>query len=215
MNTRHLFLGAVAVGFALAICRVASAEETKPRKVLFFTKSSGFEHSVIKHADGKPAYAENVLTELSPKHVIEFTYSKDGSLFTPEYLAKFDAFMFYTTGDLLAAGKDAQPPMSADGKAAFLDAIKNGKGFVGIHSATDTYHTGETVDTNTSGNRASRYANNGDKADPYVRMIGAEFIVHGKQQNSHMHVIDPKFPGLAQHSADFELTEEWYSLIDF
>src|SRR5437867_8288065 len=147
MNRRELLFrsGTVALGLALGQWSSAFADESKPRKVLFFSKSSNFEHAVIKGKDGQPSYVEKLLAELGPKHAIEFTFSKDGSLFTPEYLAKFDAYMFYTTGDLLAAGKDGNPPMTAEGKTALLDAIKNGKGFVGIHSATDTFHTDETV----------------------------------------------------------------------
>ena len=66
--------------------------------------------------------------------------------------------MFYTSGDLLSAGKDGNPPMTPAGKAAFLDAIAGGKGFVGLHSATDTFHTGETAETNTNRREAGAIA---------------------------------------------------------
>ena len=46
-------------------------------------------------------------------------------------------------------------------------------------------------------------------------MIGAEFIKHGAQQKAPMRVADPKFPGLNNAGASFELHEEWYSLKDF
>lgn len=185
------------------------------KKVLYFTKSSGFEHSVIKRHAGKPSWSEQILAELGPRHGIEFTFSKDGSLFTPEYLAQFDAFMFFTSGDLLGKGRDGNPPMTPAGKAAFLDAIKGGKGFIGLHSASDSFHTGETVDTNTAVPRTWRYRNDGDKADPYIRMLGAEFICHGQQQPSFLQVIDPKFPGQQGLGAKLDLVEEWYSLTDF
>ena len=77
----------------VACVSAAPAETTK--KVLYFTKSSGFEHSVIKRHAGKPSWSEQILADLGPKHGIEFTFSKDGSLFTPEYLAQFDAIMFF------------------------------------------------------------------------------------------------------------------------
>ena len=93
------------------------------KKVLFFSKSSGFEHSAIKHADGELSAAEKVLQELGQKNNIEFTFTKDGSLFTPENIAKYDAFFFYTTGDLTEPGTDRNPPMTKEGKAAFLEAI--------------------------------------------------------------------------------------------
>lgn len=203
---------AAAAGLGLTGRAWSAAADSKLRKVLFFSKSSGFEHSVIKRAGGELSFAEKILAGLGPKQGIEFTFSKDGSLFTPDYLAQFDAYFFYTTGDLTAPGTDKNPPMTPAGKAAFLDAIKNGKGFVGTHSAADTFHTNEPEGTDTK-NRAPRYRTYGAAADPYVRMIGAEFIIHGQQQKSKMRVIDPKFPGMSQE--DFAWMEEWYSLKDF
>ena len=182
----------------------ANANTTKTRKVLFFSKSSNFEHAVIKRKNGQPSFVENILAGLGPQRGIEFTFSKDGSLFTPEYLAGFDAYMFYTSGDLLSAGKDGNPPMTAAGKAALLDAISQGKGFVGLHSATDTFHTGETADTDTNRPRTWCYHNPGAQADPYVRMIGAEFIIHSVQQLCEAaRVADPEFPGLEKTRRQF------------
>src|SRR5580704_3308729 len=146
MNRREMIrrTGAAALGLGLTGCMsTGNNAQSRTKKVLFFSKSSGFEHSAIRRKDGQPSFAENILTQLGPQHGIEFTYSKDGSLFTPEYVAQFDALFFYTTGTLTEAGKDKNPRMTPEGKQAFLDAIKNGKGFIGTHSATDTFHTGE------------------------------------------------------------------------
>lgn len=202
----------VLIALCLAALVPASAA---PKKILYFTKSSGFEHSVVRRHAGKPSWSEQILADLGARHDIAFTFSKDGSLFTPEYLAQFDAFMFYTSGDLLGAGRDGHPPMTPAGKAAFLDAIRAGKGFIGLHSASDSFHTGETVDTNTAVPRTWRYRNDGDKADPYIRMLGAEFICHGQQQPSYLRVIDPEFPGQDGIGERLDLVEEWYSLTDF
>jgi prepilin-type N-terminal cleavage/methylation domain-containing protein len=209
--------GASTLGLTLASWPfAAAAEQPGPtRKVLFFSKSSNFEHAVIKRKNGEPSFVEKLLLKTGPAHGIQFTFSKDGSLFTADYLAQFDAFMFYTSGDLTTAGKDGNPPMSPAGKAAFLDAIKNGKGFIGVHSATDTFHTGETAETDTNRPRTWRYRNLGDQADPYVRMIGAEFIIHSVQQTAKMGVADRQFPGMEKCGSDFELMDEWYSLTDF
>ena len=179
------------------------------RKILFFSKSSGFEHSVIKRNAGQPAYAEQVLKELGTKHGFDFTFSKDGSLFTSAYLAQFETFFFYTTGDLTEAGTDKQPPMSSEGKQAFLDAIQGGKGFVGTHSATDTFHS--------PGNKANGEARfTGDSVvDPYITMIGGEFIKHGAQQTTRLVCNDPAFPGAKSVPAGFGPQEEWYSLKNF
>jgi hypothetical protein len=156
-----------------------------------------------------------VLKQIGEQNNIEFTFSKDGSLFSPEYLAQFDAFCFYTTGDLTKLSSDPRgdgsPPMSPAGKAAFLQAIADGKGFVGLHSATDTFHSPGSEVPKTPG----RYRNDGDNADPYIKMIGAEFVMHDTQQPAHQIVIDPKFPGMAAVPADFGPLEEWYTLKDF
>ena len=181
-----------------------------PKRILFFSKSSSFEHSAIKKSGDEFSHAEKVLKELGSKNNVEFTFSKDGRVFTPENLAQYDAFFFYTTGDLTEAGKDGNPPMSPEGKSAFLEAIKNGKGFIGTHSATDTFHSPGNKD-----HGEARYQLDGDKADPYVKMIGAEFIKHGEQQTSRMIVADKKFPGMSAVKSDFKLHEEWYSLKNF
>ena len=56
-------------------------------------------------------------------------------------IARYDAFFLYTTGDLTQDGQDGNPPMSAEGKSALLAAIYDGKGFIGVHAATDTFPT--------------------------------------------------------------------------
>ncbi len=193
--------------------RINAQSSTTRRKILFFTKSSGFEHSVIKRVSGNPSFAEQILTEIGPRSGLDFTFSKDGSLFTPEYLAGFDAIFFYTTGNLGIAGTDGQPPISSAGKKALLDAIDGGKGFVGCHSASDTYHTGE-ITVEDARQLAPRYRNFGMEADPYIRMLGGEFIKHGAQQKARLRLIDASFPGAAA-LGNSEVHEEWYSLKEF
>jgi hypothetical protein len=195
---------------ALLFLATAFTVPAAPRKILFFTKSSGFEHSVISWKNGRPGFAEKILLELGRKNGWEFTFSKDGSQFSPEYLAQFDAVFFYTTGDLCSEGTDKQPPMTAAGKQALFDFVRGGKGFIGTHSATDTFHT-----ANESKNGPDRYANHGTNADPYACFIGGEFIIHGAQQVATNRVIDPKFPGFENAGDSFAFQEEWYSLKDF
>ncbi len=182
---------------------------TKP-KILFFSKSSGFEHPVISYKTGTPSLVEKALSTLGEKNGWEFTFSKDGSLFSPEYLKQFSAVFFYTTGDLCAPGTDKNPGMSAAGKQALLDYVAGGGGFIGTHSASDTFHT-----ANEDKKGPDRYANHGKDADPYVLMLGGEFIKHGAQQSAKMRCVDPKFPGMEKVADGFEMTEEWYSLKDF
>lgn len=186
------------------------------KRVLFFTKSQGFPHSVVtrkKGADGKPteemAFAERLLKEWGEQAGYAVEVTKEGSVFTAESLARFDGIVFYTTGDLTkpaARGSDDTSVMTAEGKAALLKAIEEGKGFVGIHSATDTFRDG------TRGNDPVKLVAEGTTVDPFIGMIGAEFTSHGAQQKSWVRVPAgaKAFPGLGE-LGDFEMHEEWYA----
>ncbi len=183
-------------------------------RVLYFTKSSGYEHAVVGHAPGAPSHSESVLLELGAKHGIAFVFSKDGSLFSPAWLAQFDAVMFYTSGDLLSPGNDGAPPLTPAGKQALLDAVAGGTGFLGVHAAGDTFHTLESGGGNPAFRR-NRYRNHGEDSDPYIRMLGGEFINHGKQQTARARVVDRAFPGFAGLGEALVVHEEWYSLKEF
>lgn len=205
---------------SLAMAADASDTSSVPKKrILFFSKSSGYEHSIIKDPSKPfkpspgstvPGIAFQILRDLGEKNNIEFVFSKDGSLFGPAYLAQFDALFFITTGDLTTVGTDGNPPMSPAGKQAFIEAVANGKGFIGVHCASDTFHSPGGVEMT-----AQRWLDDGDNADPYIRMLGGEFIIHGSQQPSHLIVVDDKFPGMSGVPSDNHMTEEWYSLKDF
>ena len=155
-----------------------------PRKILFFSKSSGYEHSAIRRNGNALSPAEKVLIELGKTHGFDVVASKDGSIFTRQNLKGFDAIFFYTTGDLTQAMGDKNPPMTLEGKVALLEAIRSGKGFLGTHSATDTFHSlGPEFETQPI-----------EKRDPYIQMIGGEFIRHGPQQEATMRVAHRTFP---------------------
>ena len=178
-------LAAVGAGVLLDPALNALAKTSPKRRVLFFTKSSGYQHSSIKRNNGELSHAEKVLTELGTRHGFEVTATKDGSVFTADNLKSYDVIFFYTTGDLTQLGEYKEPPMPVEGKKALLDAIRAGKGFVGTHSATDTFHSaGEGFATQSLNQR-----------DPYIQMLGGEFIRHGPQQEATMKVVSPNFPG--------------------
>jgi type 1 glutamine amidotransferase len=187
-----------------------------PLRVLYFTKSAGYEHSVVKWVNNQPgsSYSERVLTTLAGEHNFVFTFSKDAALFSPEYLAQFDVVMFYTSGDLFSVGEDGAPGMTAAGKQALFDAIAGGKGFVGLHSASDSFHTFEHGAGNPS-DRHHRYELHGDDSDPYVKFLGGEFINHDVQQVANARVADPAFPGMQGLGGTLSVMEEWYSLKEF
>jgi len=198
LNRRQLLLaaGAGLLGTG-TLNRVLAADKGSPKKVLFFTKSSGFQHSVIARKGDKLGLAERILTEVGKEHGFEVVASKDGRLFDPDKIGEWDAFAFQTTGDLTQPGLDKTPPMSKDGKKAFLDAIRDGKGFIGMHCATDTFHSTPAG------------------IDPYIDMIGGEFIIHGAQQVAKLDVVDPEFPGAKAFGSSIKINDEWYALKNF
>ena len=66
--------GAATLGLALGPWTENRARGISTSKVLFFSKSSGFEHSPIKRRSPQElSFAEQILKELGPKHGIEFT----------------------------------------------------------------------------------------------------------------------------------------------
>ncbi len=188
-----------------------------PLRVLFFSKSSGWEHDVIKRAeDGGMSYAEKVLARLGTGHDLAFTFSKDGSRFSARYLTDFDVVFFYTSGNLQMPGTDGNPTMSAAGKAALLDWVAQGGGFVAVHAGSDCFHTYEAFDGNPpKDQRGNRYRLLGEASDPYIKMLGGEFINHGPQQVAKARIINPDFPGMRGRGDHLEVMEEWYSLKEF
>lgn len=191
MQTVALAAAAFATG-SLPLGWVRAAEG-KTKKVLFFTKSAGFQHDVIKRKNGPDelSFAEKILVDLGKKNGFEVTATKDGSVFTPEKLAEFDVIAFYTTGDLTTPGTDGTTPMPAAGKQALFDFIESGKGFVGFHCASDTFHGPK-----------------GGAPDAYIKMVGGEFDGHGKQQPAKIRAVKQFAP--LKDVPDFEITEEWY-----
>ncbi len=223
----------VVVGL-LIITSVAHAEN---KKVLFLTKSSGFQHSVITRDKNEPqklAHAERILTEIGAANGFDVTVTKDADVFNdPKTYETYQVIAFYTTEDLTKPsdkydvkrdengkeikgpdGKSVQgmlihteKPMSAEGKKMFLQAISDGK--VGFIG----FHSAS--DTFHSKNRGNpdllRDASIKDPVDPYIGIIGGEFSGHGRQQEAKMHFVSSSFPGLSDLK-DFTMHEEWYSL---
>jgi hypothetical protein len=210
--TRREFVQTATVaGAALSVPQGMFAAEKK--SVLVFTKSSGFEHDVVKTKDGKPSILEQAVTSIGNKYGFDVKATKDGRVFDSPDFRKHAAVLFFTTGDLTTEGTDKNPPMSAQGKQAFLDAIQGGMGFVGVHAAADTFHTPPDPQDN-----SNRYVAHGEKSDPYLRMLGGEFITHGstpRLQDTKLIINDPEFPGLEGVSSPVTFNDEWYSLKDF
>jgi type 1 glutamine amidotransferase len=187
MNRRDMLrtTGAAVLGLSAFPLRWTAAADSKPQKVLYFTRSAGFKHSVVDRKNGELAHSEKVLTEMGKKAGFEVLCSQDESVFDGD-LDQFDLFAFYTTGDVI----------SPERKEKLLAAIHGGKGFVGFHCATDTFHS------------------KGKTLDPYLAMVGAEFTGHGSQQKVLMKIVSPDFPGL-KGLKSFKMLEEWYTFHKF
>jgi uncharacterized protein len=158
------------------------AQQPQKKKLLFIGEVKGFQHDSVSHAMA-------TIERLGQESGLWDTYLRtDTQLVTKEKLggnAKnldyFDAVMFYTTGEL---------DMNDEQKAALLSFIKeDGKGFLGTHSATDTFY----------------------KWPEYGDMIGAYFNDHPWNQ---VHVIinveDRTFPATRHFPAHFPIYDEIY-----
>jgi type 1 glutamine amidotransferase len=206
MKRRDLLIAAgAAVGLSQLPLAWTRGDEPKKRKLLMFTRSQGFEHSSCKREAEGLAFNERVATDLGKEHAFEVVATKDGGVFDSD-LSGYDAFLFYTTGDLTQPGGDNNPPMSKEGKQRLLDAVRAGKGFLASHCGADTFHSPGPGNQN----------QDPDKRDPYIAMLGGEFIRHGEQQKGRLAVVDHNFPGVVSLGDELVIpSEEWYSLKNF
>src|ERR1700737_1154083 len=133
-SDRRSFLRAITAATACLALPKRLFSATK-KSVLVFTKSSGFEHQVVKRNGANLSIAENAVTELGKKNGFDVNCTKDGGIFDSKEFHAFGATFFFTTGDLTQAGTDKNPPMSPAGKQTLLSAIEQGLGFVGCHAA--------------------------------------------------------------------------------
>ena len=181
---------------------VAAEEKKKQPKVLYFTRSTGYEHSVVKRDGDRLSYSERILTDLGKEHGVVVDCTKDGRVFDGD-LDQYDAIAFYNCGNPDEPAIDGGAPISPNGKRRLLEAIAAGKGFVGIHSACYCYYsTGPKFEIQT-------------KVDPYVTMLGGEFVQHGQQQEATARVVSPEFPGVKEIGESFRMVDEWYGLKNF
>jgi uncharacterized protein len=211
LTRREFVQTAMLAGASVALPQSLFASVKK--SVLVFTKSSGFEHDVVKIHDGQFSIVEQAVTSLGKEHGFNVNATKDGRVFDSPNFRTYAAVLFFTTGDLTTTGTDKNPPMSPQGKQSLLDAIHAGLGFIGVHAASDTFHTKPDPQDN-----SNRYIAHGEESDPYIRMLGGEFLTHGstpRLQTTNLIINDPKFPGLEGVSSRVSFNDEWYSLNAF
>ncbi len=162
--------------FASAV--VPSCAQDRPDRLLYFTHSAGYRHEVI------PASREILkqLGETPPQ--FEVTATEDVAVFTTENLRRYGAVMFFTTGEL---------PMSEAQRAALIDFVRTGGGFLGVHSATDTFYTWPV----------------------YGKLIGGYFDQHPWHQSVRIAVADRTDPLVGFLGPSIELNDEIYQIRDF
>lgn len=145
----------------------------KKKQILVFSKTAGFRHTSIEA--GKLA-----LLKLGKENKMVVDTTEDASFFTAATLKKYDAVIFLsTTGDVL---NDEQ-------QTAFEQYIRSGKGFVGIHAATDTEYGWPW----------------------YCKLVGANFANHPKPQKAMLHVTDATHRSTNHLPKAWERFDEWYN----
>jgi len=104
----------------------APVKPTQPRQLLVYTGCKGFVHSAIPYATA----ALEILGEKTGAFSVSTT--DDVQVFQPDRLNKYDGVCFNnTTGELFE-----DPAL----KASLLEFVRQGKGVIGLHAATDCFY---------------------------------------------------------------------------
>jgi type 1 glutamine amidotransferase len=177
--------GIIALAALLAAPLCAQNQQPRRKKVLAIGEVKGFQHDSVSHALasierwGKETGLWDTYirtdTQLVTKQKIPAGNAKN--------LDYFDTVIFYTTGEL---------PMNDEQKKSLLSFVHDdGKGFVGIHSATDTFY----------------------QWPEYGEMIGGWFDQHPWGTfDAPILVEDRNFPATKHMPASFVLKDEIYQM---
>ncbi len=200
--TRTPLLGAL-LFFVSCIAFLFAAEvhaQERKAKVLYFTRSSGEGHSPARMREDGTTLSGAELKKYCDAKNIELIESHDGRIFDSD-VREYDAFVFYTTGGL-QDDNDKIPtmyPMSEAGILKLIESVRGGKGFVAIHSGTDTH---------------CKVRINGK--DPYVALSGGRFCGHGPSQFMTIKAVEPvEVPWLKEVRGVFTAHDEWYAMREF
>jgi type 1 glutamine amidotransferase len=150
----------------------------KTARVLYLTHSAGYRHEVLPRSQA-------VLEQLGDRSGgFAVTATQDLAALTPENLQRFAAVIFYTSGEL---------PMSDGQKAALLDFVQAGGGFIGLHSATDTFYLWPD----------------------YLKLIGGYFNGHPWHHEVSIDVADRSSALVGFLAPSFRIADEIYQISDF
>ena len=173
----------------ILLCTTALSAQSQPhrKQLLAIGEEKGYRHEAVSHAlatierlgHDSGLWDTTIRTDTEP-------LTKKKLEFNAKNLNDFDAVLFYTGGDL---------EMDAQQKADFLSFIHDdGKGFVGVHSATITFTSWPE----------------------YGEMIGGYFDQHPWGTfDAPILVEDPTFPGMQQWPHSFVLRDEIYQMKDY
>ncbi len=175
-------------GVALfAIASSVPAQQVKKKHLLAIGEVKGFEHDSVSHALATIEKLGYVSGQWD-------TYIRtDCELVTKKNLGRnaknlnyFDAVLFYTTGEL---------DMDDQQKKDLLSFIhEDGKGFIGVHSAIDTFY----------------------KWPEYGEMVGGYFDQHPWMVfDAPVIIEDSNFPGMQLFPHEFVMTDEMYQVKDY
>ena len=144
-----------------------------PFSALVFSRTAGFRHDSITAG----------LTAIQQQgRQLGFTVqaSEDPEAFSDQNLAAYKVVVFLsTTGDVLNTTQ----------QAAFERFVRNGGGFVGVHSAADTEYDWPF----------------------YGSLVGAYFANHPDIQNATIRIEDQRHPTMASLPATWSRRDEWYN----
>jgi type 1 glutamine amidotransferase len=161
----------LAILFAqFVLCSPADAQ--KQFKALLVTITNGWRHESIH--DGVLA-----VKALAAKNFFDVVYFDDPTSFTDKFLEQFQVIIFLsTTGNIFDSVQ----------QKVMERFIQSGKGFVGIHSASDTEYDWEW----------------------YTKLVGRMFYIHPRVQTAKLQVLDAAFPGLQGFAGGRLWTDEEY-----
>jgi type 1 glutamine amidotransferase len=142
------------------------------------TATAGFRH------DSFPVARQTMAAMSSASTDFTVTLTEDLTLVSRSSLANFDVLFFaLTSGEL---------PLTAEQKSAIVAFVQGGKGFLGVHSATDTLYDWPE----------------------YESLVGARFKEHPWTQSAAVIVENSAHPATEGLGSSFTLMEEFYTFRD-
>ena len=187
MHPRRRSLRLLVVATALAL----SATQARPAlpRVLMVTYSAGYQHEVVRRpAAGELSTAERVVAGLGHRsgsfEVSHVSTREDLNRLTVTSVRAYRAILFFTTGEL---------PITPKLREAIVQSVRDGTGFIGVHSATDTWYG----------------------VPEYRELLGGSFDGHPWHQRVRLIVEDRTHPATRHLGEAFEIADEIYQFQDW